>query len=413
MLLWVLVAVLALLIVALAGLRRAGRLEREQGNKYIRRLEDTQEYLQQHVARLDTLVAMLASLYRLGMSGTGPANRRELCDTIVQNACRLAQTKIGSLMLLTLDGETLEISASQGLSVQDAATRLRVGEGIAGRVAQTGKTIYVEDIRSDKRFLRSTQSGLETQAMVSVPLRVKDRVIGVLNVNAESARFFEEREIRLLGILADQAAITLENFELYDSLRKFNIDLMQTLLQALEAKEANVQKAPSRAHEHARAIAQQLDLPEQMIQYVEYAAMMRGIGKLGIVDSILRKPGKLTSEEYALVKKHPKIGSQIISPMSFLAPAAPMVLYHQEWYNGQGYPDGLAGEEIPLGARIVSVVSAWEAMTSDRPYRKALSREAAIQELKRGAGSQFDPKIVDAFLRSLEAEEKRHPSAVA
>ena len=105
-----------------------------------------------------------------------------------------------------------------------------------------------------------------------------------------------------------------------------------------------------------------------------------------------------------IMKKHPAIGHQILAPVKFLGPVAQMVLYHQEWYNGQGYPEGLSGEEIPLGARIVAIIDAWDAMTSDRPYRKALLREKAIAELKNGAGTQFDPRAVEAFLRIEERE---------
>jgi HD-GYP domain-containing protein (c-di-GMP phosphodiesterase class II) len=147
-----------------------------------------------------------------------------------------------------------------------------------------------------------------------------------------------------------------------------------------------------------------------MIRHIEYAALMHDIGKIGIDENILHKPGKLTDEEREIIKKHPAIGNRIIAPVAFLSPVAPMVLYHQEWFNGQGYPEGLAGEEIPLGARIVAVIDAYDAITSDRPYRKALSKEIAIEELNKGAGVQFDPKVVKAFLSILSEEshlEKR------
>ncbi|MEK7656596.1 MAG: HD domain-containing phosphohydrolase, partial [Elusimicrobiota bacterium] len=117
-------------------------------------------------------------------------------------------------------------------------------------------------------------------------------------------------------------------------------------------------------------------------------------------------PGKLTPEEFEAVKKHTTIGYKLLAPVKFLGPVAQMVLYHPEWYNGRGYPEGLKGEEIPLGSRIVALINAWEAMNSDRPYRKALSREAALEQLRKGAGTQFDPKVVDAFIR-VEAGKTR------
>jgi hypothetical protein len=401
----VLTAVLVLLVLALFAFQyrqRAGR-KREEG--YVRRLEEGHEYLQHHISRLDGLVAMLAGLYRLGMSGAATADRAALCDAIVQNARRLLQSKSASLFLKDGDGQSLVLAAAAGWPEGAAAEPVRRGEGLIGRVAESGKPISVEDLRTDRRFLREPAPPAESVCMTSVAVRVRDRVEGVLSIQDEAPRLIEEREARLLGILADQAALTLDNFELYRSLRQFNIDLVRTLVQALNAKEAGgAGDAAAKTPVYARRIALELDLPEQVAQFIEYAAMMRGIGKIGVADAILRKPGKLTDEEYAAVKRHPRIGSQILSPLSFLAPVAPIVLYHQEWFNGQGYPDGLAGEEIPLGARIVAVVSVWEAMTSDRPYRKALSREEATKELTKGSGTQFDPKVVEIFLRVLERD---------
>src|SRR6185436_648168 len=135
---------------------------------------------------------------------------------------------------------------------------------------------------------------------------------------------------------------------------------------------------------------------------LEFAALLHDIGKIAIDEQVLKKPGKLTPQEFELVKKHPELGYKILAPVSMLAPVAPMVLYHQEWYNGKGYPEGLNGEEIPLGARIVGVLDAWGAMTSHRPWRKALSNEQALEEIRKGAGSQFDPKVVEAFMRTLQ-----------
>lgn len=431
----VLLVVLVFLVFALVAfqfLQRAGR-RREAG--YVKRLEESHEYLQHHISRLDGLVAMLAGLYRLGMSGAAPSERVALCEVVVQSACRLLQARGASLFLREGDGQTLTLAAAHGwpeefsarwaasgpkssaLGPEDKyrdAPTVRLGEGIIGRVAETGKTLSVEDLRSDRRFLREPDAPLESRCMTSVALRTRDRVVGVLTIQDDAPRLIEERESRLLGILADHAALTLDNFDLYRSLRKFNIDLVQTLVQALNAKEAGGgAAAASRAPVHARRVAVAMNLPEQAAQFIEYAAMMRGIGKIGVSDAILRKPGKLTADEYAAVKRHPRIGSQILSPLSLLAPVAPIVLYHQEWFNGQGYPDGLAGEEIPLGARIVAVVSVWEAMTSERPYRKALTRAEALEEIRKGSGTQFDPKVVDVFLSVLREEESAPAGAGA
>jgi len=312
-------------------------------------------------------------------------------------------------MLLNHETNELAIAASRGLS-QDVVllTRIKLGEGVAGRVAQSGKAIFVENIETDIRFLRSNQINYYSKSFISVPLRVKNRIVGVLNVNAsESNHKFEERDVRLLTILADQAAITLENIELYDNLQNFYLEMVQTLARAIDAKDSYTHEHADRARHFARMICGKLNLPEAMIRHIEYAALMHDIGKIGIDETILHKPGKLTQEERDVIKRHPSIGNRIIAPVAFLSPVAPMVLYHQEWFNGQGYPEGLAGEEIPLGARIVAVIDAFDAMTSDRPYRKALSREIGMSELKKCSGTQFDPRVVNVFLEILEEEANK------
>jgi HD-GYP domain-containing protein (c-di-GMP phosphodiesterase class II) len=183
--------------------------------------------------------------------------------------------------------------------------------------------------------------------------------------------------------------------------------MVQTLARAVDSKDAYTKEHSDRARSKARRLAIELKLPDQMTRYIEYAALLHDIGKIGIDQSILLKPGKLTPEEYEVMKRHPIIGHQILAPVKYLGPVAQMVLYHQEWYNGRGYPEGLKGEEIPVGARMVAVIDAWDAMRSDRPYRKALAREAAVAEMRRCAGTQFDPRIVEAFLRIESADAAR------
>ncbi len=181
---------------------------------------------------------------------------------------------------------------------------------------------------------------------------------------------------------------------------------MQSLTRAIEAKDTITHKHSDRTRALVRAVAQEIPLPEYLIRQIEFGAFLHDIGKIGIEDAILKKTDQLTPEEYAVMKKHPSIGLNILQPLPFLRSAAAIVLYHQEWYNGAGYPEGLAGEEIPLGARIVQIIDAWDAMTSDRPYRKAMPKTAAYAELRRQAGTQFDPKLVELFLRVIDRLER-------
>ncbi|MFH1369229.1 MAG: HD domain-containing phosphohydrolase [Elusimicrobiota bacterium] len=376
--------------------------------EFSRRLKETQSHLQNYISDVDNLIVMLVGIHEFGMTATGIVSKDELTQLIVDSACKLMRSDSGSLMLLNHETNELAIVSSKGLAPEViATTRVNLGEGVAGRVAQSGKPIFVENIETDIRFLRPNSVRYPSKSFISVPLKVKKRVIGVLNVSSsDTNKSFEERDVRLLTILADQAAITLENIDLYDNLQHFYLEMVQTLARTIDAKDSYTHDHADRARRYSISIGKKLGLPEAMIRHIEYAALMHDIGKIGIDENILRKPGQLTPEERDIIKKHPAIGNRIISPVAFLSPVAPMVLYHQEWFNGRGYPEGLAGEEIPLGARIVAVIDAFDAMTSDRPYRKALTKEAAIEELKKNSGTQFDPKVVKSFLETLEEEEK-------
>ncbi|MCL2145060.1 MAG: GAF domain-containing protein [Endomicrobia bacterium] len=384
--------------------RRKTKINEE---RYKERIAEFENKLQSNSMDLDNLLVMLAGLHEFGMSATGIMSKKELTQSVIDVACRLIHSEAGSVMLIDQADNELYIAASRGLPPDvAAAVRIKVGEGIAGKVAQTCKPIFVENIENDIRFSRHNSGDRYTsKSFISVPLRVKNTVVGVLNVNASrEVNSFEDRDVRLLTILADQAAMTLENIELFNNLQDFYFEMIQTLARVIDAKDSYTYDHADRARQYAKLIAEKMHLPQAIVRHVEYAALMHDIGKIGIEEHILRKPGRLTSEEVDIIKKHPIIGNKIISPVTFLAPVAPMVLYHQEWYDGNGYPEGLAGEEIPLGSRIVAVIDAYDAMTSNRPYRKALSKDFAVAELKKGSGTQFDPQVIDVFVKILKEE---------
>ncbi len=212
--------------------------------------------------------------------------------------------------------------------------------------------------------------------------------------------------IFIIGILSAALAVAVwrlfsmrrEHAELLESQQGFYMEMLQILARAADLKDPLHEGSSAKAREQALKLARALGMSEAAAKHVEYAAMLHRVGKIGIDQTLLNKPGKLTPEEYAQIKKYSTIGHQLLSSAKQMGPVAQIVLYHQEWFNGKGFPEGLKGGEIPLGSRIVAVINAWEAMLSDRPYRKALSPEVAREELRKGAGTQFDPAVVEAFL---------------
>ncbi|MDR2191882.1 MAG: GAF domain-containing protein [Endomicrobium sp.] len=388
---------------------RIRRKLKETEEDYAKETELLKTKLSENSVDADNLMNMLTGLHEFGMSVSGIGTQKELAESVVNIACKLTSAQAGSLMFIDKDINDLYILAAKGLP-EDVVkvVRIKLGENISGKVAQTGKPIFVEDIEADIRFLRpNSNERYETKSFVSVPLRGRNKIIGVLNINAaREIKSFDDRDIRLLTILADQSAMLFDNLELYKGIQGFYFEMINTLARMIDAKDSYTHDHADRAYKYAIRIAQNMKLPEAIMTHIGYAALMHDIGKIGIEETILKKQGKLTPEETVIIKQHPQIGNKIIAPVTFLAPIAPMVLYHQEWYNGNGYPEGLAGEEIPLGARIVAVIDSYDAMTSDRPYRKSLSQEYAIDELKRGAGTQFDPNIVNIFIDILQNEKK-------
>ena len=397
--------VIALVLIIYFVLRNK-RLQYKVG-KLRYQINYAEEQLQTHIMDIDNLIMMLASIHEFGVTATGLLSKEDVSQTVVDTACSIIHSDLASLMLINPDNE-LYIVSSKGLSEKvKKETKMKIGEGIAGRVVSTGKYIFVENIETDVRFLRpNDEERYTSKSFISVPLKIKSKVIGVLNINSpKNKKQFNDRDLKLITILADQAAMKLDNIELFNNLQSFYFEMVQTLARAIDAKDAYTYDHADRARKYAKAIAIKMNLPYTIVRNIEYAALMHDIGKKGIADNILLKKEKLNETEKKILRTHPIIGHKILAPVKFLAPVAPMVLYHQEWYDGSGYPEGLAKEEIPLGARIVAVIDAYDAMTSNRPYRKALSIDLAVKELKKGANKQFDPEIVDIFIDILKEEK--------
>jgi len=196
------------------------------------------------------------------------------------------------------------------------------------------------------------------------------------------------------------------SFELYTKMRKVYLDTIRALAAAIDAKDPYTKGHSERVAETSVVLAQELNLSDKDIENIEYTALLHDIGKIGIADSILGKKSSLTNKEFDKIKEHTIMGAKIIEPVDFLKNSYEAIYHHHEKYNGKGYPDGLKSEDIPLSARIIAVADAYDAMGSDRPYRKKLSKDKILKELKDQAGKQFDPEIVKALISVLDRERE-------
>ena len=247
-------------------------------------------------------------------------------------------------------------------------------------------------------------SNAET-AIKSLKMGAYDYIIKPVNLNMLNASIDRALDRRSLILENKSYQLHLEEKveEQTGKIRSSFLNAIAALACALEAKDKYTSGHSQRVTEIAVAIAQEIDMPRDMVEKIRLAGLIHDIGKIGIRDAVLDKPGRLTDEEYQHVKSHPELGERILAPVVEDREIMDMVRHHHERYDGRGYPDGLEAAQIPAGARIMAVADSYDAMTSDRPYRQAMSAEEACAEIQRCRDSQFDPDVVDAFLKVAKA----------
>lgn len=347
-------------------------------------------------ARLHSLMELSALIN----SSLNPSDVRKLA---MEEIPKCVDADAASLLLI--DGNTGELyfeaaTGSKGATLKQV--RLKPGEGVAGWVARKGGALIIDDVRQDSRFASSIDlmTGYETRNMVVAPVATKDRLWGVLQVLNKHEGNFTEEDLEMVKALANQVAIAIENASIYQEMRMTFLGVTTALADALEKRDTYTGGHTRRVHEYSVAIARKLGMSEDEMDTLRLAAIMHDIGKIGVSDQVLRKPGRLDDTEFEEMSRHPEVGVEIIEHLPQLKNVIPGVLYHHEFYNGTGYPHRKSGEDIPLIARIIAVADAFDAMTSDRPYRKAMSVVKAIAELERCSGQQFDPESVVAFVEA-------------
>ncbi len=255
-------------------------------------------------------------------------------------------------------------------------------------------------------FLRRVAPQVEPVSMTCVQLRTRQRSIGFLiALSFSRGKRFDEGQRKLLSLVGSRAAVAIENARLYEDLKGTFNQTIQGLARAIDKMDRYTAGHSDRVAAYALLLAQRLGLAPDTLEIVRQAALMHDIGKIGCVMN-LNKPGKLSQEEYEIFKKHPGFGREILEPIKFLHPLVPGVHLHHERWDGRGYPLGLKGGMIPLIARIISVADTYDAMTSDRSYRKALPHEVASGEIERCSGTQFDPECAHGFLKAVEDERE-------
>jgi len=333
---------------------------------------------------------------------------REIKRLAVEVATSCVNADAASLLLL--DQETGELyfeSATGEKGGQLKEIRLKPGLGIAGWVVRKGGSMIIDDLSKDTRFNTEVDrsTGYESRNMIAVPVASKEKIIGVLQAINKKNGSFTESDLEMLETLAHQVGTAIENALLYQEQHETFLGVTMAFVDALEKRDDYTGGHTRRVHEYSMAIAEHLGLPEKLHEELHLCAILHDIGKIGVSDQVLQKPGKLEPEEFAEMRRHPSIGSEILEHVKSLRAMIGGVRHHHEKFDGNGYPDNKRGEEIPLIARIIAVADTFDAMTSTRPYRTALNHEKALNELIACSGTQFDPAVVNAFLEVYNNRE--------
>ncbi len=357
-------------------------------------------------SELQRKVQQLTTLMDLSSLVNSTLDTRVIRRRAIEAATTLVNAETGSLLLIDQSNGDLFFEVALG----DKGTllheiRLARGQGIAGWVAENGQPVIINDARSDPRFFQEAdrKSSFETKNMVCVPVQTKEKTLGVLQAINKKDAAFDEEDKEILSALANQVAAAIENATLYHELKETFYDTAQALAETIEKRDPYTGGHTQRVMNYSLEIGRLMGLSDSDMEELRLAAILHDIGKIGVRDSILLKNDRLDRDEAALMNQHTEFGAEILEHVRKLRHIIPGVRNHHEKFDGTGYPDRLSGEAIPLVARIIAVADTFDAMTTDRPYRKALSSQTAVAELVRHAGTQFDGDVVRHFVRHIDA----------
>jgi putative nucleotidyltransferase with HDIG domain len=344
------------------------------------------------------------SLYKIGEAMGSTIRLDFLLNLILETAIKELDADMASVLLSDEKNDHLIPKASLGVpKVMMKSVLLTGQDNISKWVIKHGRPrVFDKDEIGDRVLAGNLRKNIGS--VIVHPLMARGKVIGILNLIRFQGRTspFTTGQLQYLSIIASKAASAIENSRLYEELRESYLQTLTALANAVEARDIYTRGHTERVCYMALSLCQEMGWNQEKLWEVKMGGILHDIGKIGVPDAILNKAEALTDEEFEIMKQHPVVGARILEDISFLTPAIPYVLYHHERFDGKGYPFGLRNDQIPIQGRLMAVVDTFDAMTSDRPYRKAKSYQMALKEIKDCAGSQFDPHIAELFLKAWE-----------
>jgi len=393
------------------------------GNPIVSRAIQDMTHVSQSLLRLEQNISeemtseqhQLKALMGIGSVINSSLGKKRVLEEVMDSLIKLMQAERGFLILRDPNDGTLKPETSRGIDHLNLAEEaFKVSGTIVHRVADTGVPILTTNAQQDPRFVgQESVIAFNLRSILCAPLKLKDLLIGVLYVdNRVHSGIFQENDLDLITAFADQAAVAIHNAELFEKLKRTNFQLeaanielgiayeatLRGWVRALDFRDKETEGHTQRVTVLTQRLAQAMGVDRESLEHITRGALLHDIGKMAISDEILRKKGPLTAEERVIMQKHPVFAYEMLSPIEFLRPAIDIPYCHHEKWDGSGYPRRLRQDEIPFAARIFPVIDVWDALTSDRPYRKAMPHEEVHRLVRADSGKHFDPLVVEAFM---------------
>lgn len=353
--------------------------------------------------KTDMQVAELSLIQELGKAINSSLDLDSVLNYFIDMTTRITDSDRATLMLFDDVSQELYVEVYRGFDDNGVnELRLKIGTGVAGQAAMHRRPIRIDNTGKSSDYKELPKVGRKTDlTLISAPLVNKDNLVGVINCERVLSKKgpFTPENLDLLETLASQASIAIENARLYHNLLNVYLETIRSLAAAIDAKDSYTHGHSRRVTDLSVGIAMEMELARTEVDTIRHASLLHDVGKIGISEQILLKPGRLTDEEFETIKSHPHIGAGILNSIEFLKNVCEIIKHHHERYDGRGYPSGLTAQEIPLGSRIICVADSFDAITSNRPYRKPMTFQEAVDEVVNCSGSQFDPAVVEAFVR--------------
>jgi putative nucleotidyltransferase with HDIG domain len=398
----------ALLMRIVGGLAKAGNPVASTAIQDLTRVTQSVSDLELSVNDyLKARQSQLGALMGVGRAINSALGLKRVLEEVMDTLIELMRAERGFLMLREPNGE-LTVRIARGIAhINLEEDAFKVSRTIVGRVAESGEPILTTNAQDDPRFnAQLSIAAFQLRSILCAPLKIKNELIGVIYVdNRARSGIFQENELGMIKAFADQAAVAIDNARLFEELQASNRELQEAYqatlegwVQALDMRDKETEGHTQRVTILTERLARMMGVEGNALVNITRGALLHDIGKMAIPDGILLKPGPLTDDERALIQQHPIYAYDMLKRIDFLLPAIDIPYCHHEKWDGTGYPRGLKGEEIPFAARIFPVIDVWDALISDRPYRKGLPHDEVKERIKADAGKHFDPRVVDAFL---------------